>query len=73
MGLGGAFLNASWSAPGGQSFSGSTSEFVVWPGASVFWDVPGSAWFIGGDVRFVSVWNGPAVGFFFTGGIHFGT
>jgi hypothetical protein len=64
MGLGGAFASA-----GGYS----TSEFVVWPGASVLWDIPGSPWFIGGDVRFVSVWNGPAVGFFFTGGLHFGS
>ncbi len=72
MGLGGAFLNSSWNGPG-PGYNNSTSEFVVWPGASVFWDIPGSAWFIGGDVRFVSVWGGPAVGFFFTGGIHLGT
>jgi hypothetical protein len=72
LGLGIAFLNASYNGPAGnQSFS--TNQFVVWPGASVLWDVPGSAWFIGGDIRFVSVPAGPAVGFFFTGGIHLGS
>jgi hypothetical protein len=72
MGIGPAFYNGSASGPG-VNVSASQNEIVVWPGASVFWDIPGSPWFIGGDVRFVSVWNGPAVGFFFTGGIHFGT
>jgi hypothetical protein len=62
MGLGPAFFNAG-------PFS--DTRFVVWPGASVLWSIPDSAWFIGGDVRFVSVPGGPAVGFFFTGGIHF--
>lgn len=72
MGLGPAFYNGSATGPG-FNVSASQSEFVVWPGASVLWDIPSSPWFIGGDVRFVSVWNGPAVGFFFTGGIHLGT
>jgi hypothetical protein len=72
MGLGAAFYSGSVTGPG-VNVSASQNEFVVWPGASVFWDVPSSPWFIGGDVRFVSVWNGPAVGFFFTGGLHLGS
>jgi hypothetical protein len=72
MGIGPAFYNGTVNYPGGSA-SSSTNEIVVWPGASVFWDVPDSPWFIGGDIRFVSVWNGPAVGFFFTGGLHFGS
>ncbi len=72
MGLGMAFFNASVSGPGiNQSYS--SNQFVVWPGASVFWDIPSSPWFIGGDIRFVSVPAGPAVGFFFWGGIHLGS
>jgi hypothetical protein len=75
MGLGLAFFSASVSGPGipNGSISSSSNQFVVWPGASVIWDVPGSPWFIGGDVRFVSVPAGPAVGFFFWGGIHLGS
>lgn len=72
MGLGPWFLNWSESGPG-VNVSGSQSQFVVWPGVSVFWNIPSSPWFIGGDVRFVSAPNGPAVGFFFTGGLHFGS
>ncbi len=72
LGVGPAFLNQSVSGPG-VNLSNSQNEFVIWPGASVFWDIPDQAFFIGGDVRFVSVWNGPAVGFFVTGGIHFGS
>jgi hypothetical protein len=72
MGLGPWFLNYSYSGPG-INVSGSSSQFVVWPGASVFWSIPSSDWFIGGDVRFVSAPAGPAVGFFFTGGLHFGS
>ncbi len=72
MGLGVAFFNASVSGPGvNQSYS--SNQFVVWPGASVIWDIPNQPWFIGGDIRFVSVPSGPAVGFFFWGGIHLGS
>jgi hypothetical protein len=72
MGLGMAFFNASVSGPGiNQSYS--SNQFVVWPGASVIWDIPNQPWFIGGDIRFVSVPAGPAVGFFFWGGIHLGS
>jgi hypothetical protein len=72
MGLGMAFFNASVSGPGVNE-SASSNQFVVWPGASVIWDIPNQPWFIGGDVRFVSVPAGPAVGFFFWGGIHLGS
>ena len=70
MGLGPAFFSYS-ACVGNVCASGSDTRFVVWPGASVLWSIPDSPWFIGGDVRFVSVPGGPAVGFFFMGGIHF--
>lgn len=70
MGLGPAFFSYS-NCVGNFCASGSDTRFVVWPGASVLWSIPNSMWFIGGDIRFVSVPGGPAVGFFFTGGIHF--
>jgi hypothetical protein len=73
MGLGMAVFNSSVSGPGIPNNSYNSNQFVVWPGASVIWDIPGSPWFIGGDIRFVSVPAGPAVGFFFWGGIHFGS
>jgi hypothetical protein len=70
MGLGPAFFSYSTCVLN-VCASGSDTRFVVWPGASVLWSIPDSPWFIGGDIRFVSVPGGPAVGFFFTGGIHF--
>jgi hypothetical protein len=72
VGIGPAFLNVSETAPG-VNVSANQSEIVFWPGATVIWSIPNSMFYIGGDMRFVSVWNGPAVGFFFTGGLHFGT
>lgn len=72
VGLGLAFFN--WSVNGGgTTASGSMTRFVVWPGASVLYDFAGSPFFIGGDIRFVSVPGGPAVGFFAFGGVHFGS
>jgi hypothetical protein len=64
LGLGLAFFSAG---------PANATRFVVWPGASVIWNIPASNFFIGGDVRFVSVPNGPAVGFFAMGGLHFGS
>ena len=72
VGLGLAFFN--WSVNGGgTTASGSMTRFVVWPGASVLYDFAGSPFFVGGDIRFVSVPGGPAVGFFAFGGVHFGS
>ena len=72
VGLGLAYF--SWSVNGGgTTASGSMTRFVVWPGASVLYDFAGSPFFIGGDIRFVSVPGGPAVGFFAFGGVHFGS
>lgn len=71
LGLGPAFFSYSVNTPTG-SYSGSDTRFVVWPGASVMWSPKGSPWFVGGDIRFVSVPGGPAVGFFAFGGIHLG-
>jgi len=72
VGLGLAYFN--WSVSGGgTTASGSMTRFVVWPGASVLYDFAGSPFFVGGDIRFVSVPGGPAVGFFAFGGVHFGS
>ena len=72
VGLGLAYF--AWSVNGGgTTASGSMTRFVVWPGASVLYDFAGSPFFIGGDIRFVSVPGGPAVGFFALGGVHFGS
>jgi hypothetical protein len=57
---------------GGVSVSESGTRFVVWPGCSVLWNVPNSNFFIGGDVRVVSVPNA-AVGFYAMGGLHLGS
>jgi hypothetical protein len=72
LGLGILWWTASASA-GGVSASTTDTKFVVWPGASVVWNVPDSNFFLGGDLRFVSVPGGPAVGFFAFAGMHFGT
>ncbi|MGH7297068.1 MAG: hypothetical protein ACRELB_19175 [Polyangiaceae bacterium] len=55
----------------GYTTSASGTRFVVWPGCSVLWNVPNSNFFIGGDVRVVSV-PSAAVGFYAMGGLHFG-
>jgi hypothetical protein len=72
LGLGLAYFAWTVNAPG-TSASGSMTRFVVWPGASVLYSFPASPFFVGGDIRFVSVPGGPAVGFFAFGGIHFGS
>ncbi len=72
IGLGPAFFSWSVNVPG-NTVSGSNTRFVVWPGATVIYDFPDSSFFVAGDVRFVSVPGGPAVGFFAFGGIHFGS
>jgi hypothetical protein len=72
IGLGLAFLSWSVNVPG-NTVTGSDTRFVVWPGASVIYSFSDSPFFIGGDVRFVSLPGGPAVGFFAFGGIHLGS
>ena len=71
MGLGLFDLTGSASA-GGVSGGGSDTRFVIWPGCSVIWNVPGSNYFIGGDARLISL---PEVAFalYAMGGIHFGS
>jgi hypothetical protein len=63
-GLGIIWLNASatTSGPGAPAVSAdsSTNKFVIWPGASVFYPLPGSSFFIGGDLHFVTIPGGPA-------------
>jgi hypothetical protein len=71
VGLGLFDLTGSASA-GGVSGGGSDTRFVIWPGCSVIWNVPGSNYFIGGDARLISL---PEVAFalYAMGGIHFGS
>ncbi len=71
MGLG--IFNWTGSATsGGVTVSSSGTKFVVWPGCDVLWNVPNSYFFIGADLRIVSVPNA-AVGFYAIGGLHFGS
>jgi hypothetical protein len=72
IGVGLAYFNWTVSTAGASS-SGSDTRFVVWPGATVIYDFRDSPFFIAGNVRFVSVPGGPAVGFFAFGGVHFGS
>jgi hypothetical protein len=74
-GLGMAWLTYSVSGNGpaapAVSSSGTQNQFVVWPGAMAIYSLPDSSFFVGGDLRFVSVPGGPAVGFFASGGMRF--
>ncbi len=72
VGVGPAFFSWTVNTPGASS-SGTNTRIVFWPGATVVYDFADSPFFIAGDVRFVSVPGGPAVGFFAFGGIHFGS
>jgi hypothetical protein len=71
MGLGIFSYSSSASVPG-ASASASSTRFVVWPGCTVLWNIPRSDFFLGGDVRLVSV-PGTAFGMYAMGGMHFGT
>jgi hypothetical protein len=71
LGLGIFSWGSSVSGPGGGG-GGSSTRFVIWPGGSVIWNVPNSSFFLGGDVRLVSV-PGTAFGLYAMGGIHFGS
>ena len=44
----------------------------VWLGGAVVWYVPNSNFFVGGDVRMITV-PGTAVGLYAMGGMHFGS
>jgi hypothetical protein len=48
------------------------TEPVLWLGGAVIWNIPSSAFFIGGDLRLVSAPLTP-IGAYFMAGIHFGT
>ena len=71
LGLGIFSWGSSVSGPGGGG-GGSSTRFVVWPGGSVIWNVPDSNFFLGGDLRLVSV-PGTAFGLYAMGGLHFGS
>ena len=71
LGLGLFDLTGS-SSGGGYSAGGSSTQFVIWPGCSVIWNVPNSNYFIGGAARLISL---PEVAFalYAMGGLHFGS
>lgn len=71
LGLGLFDLTGSASA-GGVSGGGSSTHFVVWPGCSVIWNVPNSNFFVGGDVRVITLPDA-ALGVYAMGGIHLGS
>jgi len=71
LGLGIFSWGSSTSGPG-VSAGASSTRFVVWPGGSVIWNVPNSNFFLGGDLRLVSV-PGTAFGMYAMGGLHFGS
>jgi hypothetical protein len=74
-GLGIVWINTSTQTggPGLPTVEGhaSTDRFVIWPGATVLYPLPDSSFFIGGDLRFVTVPDGPAVGLFGLAGTKF--
>jgi hypothetical protein len=71
MGLGLFTWTASTIGPAAGGSTSST-QVVAWPGCSVLWNVPGSDFFLGGDVRVVTV-PGASLGVYALAGIHFGT
>jgi|SRR5579859_2226785 len=64
----------SWPSAAGPAAGGSTNntQVVAWPGCTVIWPVPHSDFFLGGDLRVVTV-PGGSVGFYALGGLHFGS
>ncbi len=71
MGLG-VFSWTSSAAGPAAGGSTSTTQVVAWPGCTVLWNVPGSDFFLGGDVRLVTV-PGGSIGLYALGGMHFGS
>lgn len=71
MGLG-LFSWSSSATTSAGSAGGSSTQFVVWPGFSVLWSPSNSDFFLGGDLRMVSV-PGAAFGLYAMGGMHFGS
>jgi hypothetical protein len=72
LGIASIMHSQSVNVAGVPSYSSSDTRFVVWPGCSVDWNVPHSSFFVGGDLRVVSV---PDVAFsvFGFGGMFFGS
>jgi hypothetical protein len=68
-GLGIAVLSASVSGPGAGA-SASDSSFVLWPGATATYAIPGSRFVVGGDVHLLTVPGGPATCFFGSAGMY---
>ncbi len=71
LGFGMARFSAS-STVLGQRLTASDSRFVAWPGGQLLYGFRDSAFFLGGDLRVVTV-PGGSFGLFGFGGMHFGS
>jgi hypothetical protein len=71
LGIASMTNSVSSNVQGVVSYSTSGTQFVVWPGCTVNWTIPHSNFFVGGDVRVVSVPD-IAFSFFGFGGLYFG-
>lgn len=65
-GIGAAFLSST--VISGVRSTDSETRAIVWPGASIEWVVPRTAFAIGGDLRLVTIPGGPALSAFLTAG-----
>ncbi len=71
-GVGIAFITAS-SSLGGQSASATDSSLLLYPGATAHWNIPRTAFFVGGDTRMAILTRGgdPSFGLYATAGLKF--
>jgi hypothetical protein len=70
LGLGIASARSSVSAP--IATSSSRTDLVLWPGFAALYDFPDSDFFVGGDVRILTIPGGPSTALFGFGGMRFG-
>jgi hypothetical protein len=71
-GVGIGFVTAS-STLANVSGSATNSSLVIYPGATAFWNIPRSDFFVGGDTRMLILTRGgdPSFGLFASAGMHF--
>ena len=71
-GVGVAFIGSSTSFAG-QSVSASDSSLLIYPGATAYWNIPRSDFFVGGDTRMLILTKGgdPTFALYATAGLKF--
>lgn len=71
-GVGVAFIGSSTTFAG-QSVSASDSSLLIYPGATAYWNIPRSDFFVGGDTRMLILTKGgdPSFGLYATAGLKF--